>query len=218
MQRFAFALEALILTLSLSTGALAQYNLITYRFSSPSGCAGRVPSHPTIPVPADYSLSWSGACSGGYANGRGEVTSYRNGAIVEREIVDMRAGMRNGPSVSINLRQGDPRFYRSTTYARWSNGFPFGEVRIVGSDGYTIVTWETDGAGGVRQTSSPLNPLMHDLGQAASQQHGGLLLFLYLLGGNSPGAEDRRATCSNMMRAQGFTSDVTQFWCTGLPY
>jgi hypothetical protein len=218
MQRVAVALATFLFTLAATQSAYGQSRLITYYFSSPIGCAGKVPSHPTIPVPDDYTLAWSGACSGGYATGWGEVTSYRNGAIVEREIVEMSGGLRNGPSVSINLRQSDPRFYRSTTYARWRNGFPFGEVRIVGSDNNTIVTWETDGAGGVRQTSSPLNPLMHDLGQAASQQHGGLLLFLYLLGGNSSGAQDRRVMCQSMMRSQGFASDVTQFWCTGLPY
>lgn len=189
---------------------------IRYTVTAPAGCQGLVPNHSAIVAPREPPR-WSGNCRNGLLQGNGELIFYRNGAVIGREVAQMDGGVRTGPNVSIDLNP-DSRIYGSQTYSRWRNGFPYGEIRIVSSQGRILNVWEADGRGGIVQTMNPLNPLLGSMATAAQREYPGLGLFMYLFTptGARPTAANV-ADCQSMMRSQGFTSDVSGFWCTGLP-
>jgi hypothetical protein len=213
--RAAWALMCAILAGGAASAARAQ-SFITYALASPAGCAGRVPDHPNVPVPHDP-LYWSGRCVGGWMQGEGELKRYRGGVLQERSLTHMAAGIREGYDVSVYLAPGS-RLSNTQTYSRWSAGFPYGEMRTLGPGGEVLNVWDTDGRGGIVQTMNPLNPLLGELGRAVSRDKPGLWLFVMMLAnGRAAPSGSPSDACQTLMRAQGYSSDVYGFWCTGLP-
>jgi hypothetical protein len=191
------------------SAAAAAQGFISYRLASPAGCGGRVPDHPSIPVPRDYTLQWSGSCVGGWMEGTGELKRFRDGQLVERELTQMRQGIRNGSDASFDVDPSSGR-YGSKIVSRWRNGFPYGEIRAFSAYNTTLNVWEADGRGGMVQTMNPLDPIL----RAVGREMGPLPYFLRLFAPRSlENAAVDRATCQAVMSAQGFTSETSQVWC-----
>lgn len=58
------------------------------------------------PAPqAHETISWSGGCEGGYAQGKGTLQWYENGRPGDRYVGDYQAGKRNGHGV-VTMRNG----------------------------------------------------------------------------------------------------------------
>lgn len=208
-------LAAAVVAMTLVTTNAAAQSYVTYLLAGPAGCSGRVPDHPSVPVPRG--LTWTGRCVNGWMHGPGETLRYKEGTLVEREIASFVAGVRNGPTTSYNVDSRSNQ-YGIQTYMRFSNGFPIGEIRMTAKDGRTLAVYEADGRGNVRQTSSPLQPLMSWGAKGLAEQYGGLILFLNMFAPEEfrvSGASIR--ACEVGLRAQGFSSDVTDFWCKALP-
>ena len=195
-----------------STASAQTYN--TYALDQPRGCYGRVPVSPITQVPKAQ-LVWTGKCENGYAEGRGELLSYRNGTLVSRSIGRRIQGLEEGPLVIIDT---DPNSSERgvQTFMNATGGFPVGKVQHISSSGIVLAEGEGDGRGGFRQTSNPLSPLLSLFGQAVQDNKyvNSAKLFIQIF---APEAGVSAGTCFGLLKALSYTDQAIQYWCTAFP-
>lgn len=126
--------------------ALAAILLVAFAGAAPAQSAGSkwiANSHSGCqmwdPTPlADETITWSGHCAGGYGEGRGTLSWYSHGILIETDVADFAHGRLNG--------HGSLRFTRGGDFdGQFRNQKPNGPGTLHTADGRTYSGKWTEG-------------------------------------------------------------------------
>ena len=202
-----------VFLVAVGSSALAQ-NIVTYPLEKPAGCSARAAVAGVRAAPTG-SFIWVGKCVGGFAEGEGEMQSFREGEMVERNIGARHDGLEEGPNISINTNPKS-RENGFQTYFTLQHGLPIGPITLLSPDGIVYGEGIGDGLGGFKQTSNAASPLLALFGRMleGDKRVSGNKLFMQMFGAKVGGST---TSCFVLMKALKYTDQATTFWCNALP-